>query len=402
MRTASMLLLAACTAAPPPVPPRAPPAPVATTLPAGESVAVPWRAETKLEPSSASSLDNFGAVVALTEDTAFVSAPRGFGDAAKSGVVYVYTRASGWAEKQRLMPQGRRHNAWFGSSMSVSGDTLFVGAQAAAYVFVRKAGAWQPHQKIKIGEGNLAVSVSGDNAVVGDSEAGTAFVFERNDGAWTKLQKLPIPRRNDYAAYGAAVAIDDDTAIVGAPARAGSADEGGAFIFHRSDGVWSLQQHLRTGMPGDRFGQALVISGDTALIGAPKHVAGVVYVYWRRDSAWSSVRRFTSAAASHSSMFGFAMALNGDRLVVGAIHEEGMSSSTGAAFIFDRVGRTWLEGKMLKATDGAAGDNFGLSVGVAGPRVVVGAPHADKPAEDAGAAYLFDHLEDAIIRDGRE
>jgi len=105
--------------------------------------------------------------------------------------------------------------------------------------------------------------------------------------------------------------------------------------------------------------------------------------------------------------FGYAVAISGDTLVVGAHFENSSASGgqsdnsateAGAAYVFTRVGSTWSQSAYLKASNAEAYDNFGVSVAISGDTIVVGASYedssagggqGDNSASDAGAAYVF-------------
>src|SRR5262249_55567163 len=150
-----------------------------------------------------------------------------------------------------------------------------------------------------------SVAVSGDTLVVGanlddvgaNTNQGSAYVFVRSGGVWTLQQKLTA---NDGAmndGFGHTVAISGDT-IVSCALRGGTAtnpDQGAAYVFVRSGGIWSFQQKLTAndGVPSDFFGEAVALSGNTIVIGAADAQIGtnieqgVVYVFVRSGTVWS-------------------------------------------------------------------------------------------------------------------
>ncbi len=91
--------------------------------------------------------------------------------------------------------------------------------------------------------------------------------------------------------------------------------------------------------------------------------------------------------------FGFAVAVSGDTVVVGAPAEE---DAAGAVYVFVRAGRTWSQQALLKASSVRPGDLFGYSVAIAGDTVAVGArsrgprdDESDTGAAESGSAYVF-------------
>jgi hypothetical protein len=164
------------------------------------------------------------------------------------------------------------------------------------------------------------------------------------------------------------------------------------------DDDWSeLEVSAGDGDSSDNFGISIAIDGDTALIGAPEHLAGghihqgAAYVFTRSGGTWTETQEFTSSDGAASDHFGESVAIEGDVAVVGAWHAavDGHTAQ-GAAYVFSRSGGTWSETQKLVASDGAAQDEFGWELALDGTTVVVGAPEAtvDGNAGD-GAAYVF-------------
>ncbi|MGH9753669.1 MAG: putative Ig domain-containing protein [Blastocatellia bacterium] len=228
----------------------------------------------------------------------------------------------------------------------------------------------------------------------------------------------------DY--FGAAVAISGNTAIVGAPRNDinGDADQGAAYIFVRSGRSWTQEDKLKapTGAAGDFFGGSVVISGDTAIVGAylndiegidfanqgsvyiftrsagvwtqqDKLTAsdGAAVVFVRSGSTWTKQQKLTAAYGAEDDYFGGSVAICGDTVIVGAPENDiGGNEDQGSANIFIRSGATWTHQQRLAADDGATRDYFGNSVAISGDTVLVGAIFADPGGNSAqGAAYVF-------------
>jgi hypothetical protein len=254
-----------------------------------------WALQAKLTAADAAAVDNFGISVAISGDTAVVGAyldstPAG----SNAGSAYVFVRSAGtWAQQQKLTAADAADGDSFGVSVAVSGDTAVVGAYlddapagtnaGSAYVFVRSAGTWAHQQKLAADDAaavdnfGMSVAVSVDTAVVGahlegGTNAGSAYVFVRSAGTWAQQQKLAASDAAANDNFGASVAVSGDTAVVGAPFDdiAAGTDAGSAYVFVRSAGTWAQQQKLAASDAdaGDRFGIAVAVSGDTAVVGA--------------------------------------------------------------------------------------------------------------------------------------
>jgi hypothetical protein len=146
--------------------------------------------------------------------------------------------------------------------------------------------------------------------------------------------------------------------------------------------------------PGDRFGNAVALHGDTLLVGASKaNALGVAYVFGRDPSGrWTQKERL-GAPASVSRNFGQAVALYGDTAVVGS---EGSDGSPGMAHVFshDEAGR-WELRQTLMADDAGANDKFGTAISLSGNTLLIGAKGSDTKGIGSGAAYVFQKLEDS-------
>jgi hypothetical protein len=214
--------------------------------------------------------------------------------------------------------------------------------------------------------------------------------------------------------FGYSVSIDGDRAIVGAQNESGPSDSksraGAAYVFERSGGSWQEVQVLRASNAGanDRFGKSVAIGGERVIVGAPeedgpsdgKTNVGAAYIFERTESGWSQtetkVLRHSDTNAFDE--FGYSVAIDGDRAIVGARFENGPSngkSNAGAAYIFERTGSGWSknEDQVLRASNAEDGDRLGVSVAIDGDYAIVGARFEDGPSDGknkAGTAYVFE------------
>jgi len=155
---------------------------------------------------------------------------------------------------------------------------------------------------------------------------------------------------------------------------------------------WLQQAKLTVGGSAvSQFGQSVALSGDTALVGAPR--SDTVYVFTRSGTVWSEEAQLRAADGSQNAQFGSSVALLGDTAVVGARYATvGSNALQGAAYVFTRTAGVWTQQAVLTADDGAEGDQFGNSVALEGDTVLVGAWLADwgdSASTNRGAAYVF-------------
>lgn len=235
------------------------------------------------------------------------------------------------------------------------------------------------------------VALDGDTAVIGapgDDHAGDAsgstYVFVRSGSSWTQQQKLVALDAETTDWFGSDVAVSGNIALVGAPgddAPVDVFDAGAVYIFNRAGSVWTQGQKLAHSTPGlyEEFGRSVAMDTTTAFVGAPFNTL------FREESG--SVYVYIRSGLTWSLLDNFGASDN--FIDDGFGHAVALSGATavvgnesGAAYVFLRTGDTWNEQQILVSPDGGAG--FGLSVAVRGDVVLIGAP-----LDGAGSAYVF-------------
>jgi len=322
-----------------------------------------------------------------------------------------------WSEVAELeAPDGINYDV-FGYSISVSGNTAFVGAyahtvgsnggQGVVYVFVLSGTSWNQQQELTSSDGatgdqfGYSVSVSGDTAVIGallHGGTGAAYVFVRSGTTWSQQAELNGSDLNTNDNFGSSVSVSGGTAAVGARRhKVGNNNyQGAAYVFVQSGSDWSQQQELSEGSGGtasDYFGSSVSVSGATAVIGAYGYSssAGTAYVYVQNGSTWTLQQQLVPGDGAASDSFGDSVSVSGGTALIGAPgHKVGTIKSQGAAYVFVQSAGTWSLQQELAASDGVKNDDFGASVSLNGGTAVVGAPaHKVGANTGQGAAYVF-------------
>ncbi len=521
-----------------------------------------WSQQQELTASDGTGGDNFGFNVAIDGNTTVIGAyGRQVGNNAKEGSAYVFTRSgTTWSQQQELTASDGTGSDHFGTSVSISGTSLVIGAgdhqvgshvqQGSAYVFTSNGTTWSQQQELTAGDGAPSdefansVAISGNTVVVGaashkvgsNAGQGAAYVFTRSGTSWSQQQELTSSDGGVNDNFGASVSLSGAAAVVGAyEHKVGSnTGEGSSYVFTSNGTNWSQQQELTasdgaagdlngisvaisstgtvvvgaiyhevgtnagqgaayiqdvTATPGtvsvqvasqnlttvadnftttpgtstnlnvlandtnpqgtglqlgavgavspsgptltqnadgsftfsstatgtysfnytatgqqqevtasdgaaqDTFGASVAISGNTAVIGAIGHGTnqGAAYVYTLSGSTWTLQTELKASDGAAGDEFGDSVAISGNTIVVGAgYHKVGSNTTQGAAYVFTFNGTTWTQQQELTASDGAAGDAFGGSVSVYGDTVVIGA-QAHKVGSNAvqGSAYVF-------------
>ena len=188
--------------------------------------------------------------------------------------------------------------------------------------------------------------------------------------------------------FGHAVALSGNTALVGASRSPASTHQGAAWVFVK-DALWTRQAKLlaEDPAPWQYFGVSVALRDDTALVGAPGDgPAGSAHVFTRNGVSWELEYRLTPSDGAPEDYFGRSVALGGDLAFVGGARKPG---DTGAVYVFSRTGSEWTEVQKLVPDDARPGDSFGGAIAFSGDTLVVGAHDAWNGDEQSGAVYVF-------------
>lgn len=397
--------------------------------------------------------DSFGLSVAVSGDTMVVGVPFDDSDATvidgdasnnartDSGAAFVFVRVAGvWTQQAYLKADNAGQGDEFGGAVAIDGDRIVVGAEledsiatgidgdgnnddledhGAAYIFDRTDGDWQQVAYLKgpdagvvggrFGDNwGISVAVSGRLVAMGSiredsssqvdfenneaSNSGAVVVFERGSEDWRRVAYIKAPNIDDQDDFGRSLAIDGNSLVIGAPGEDGqfpgiqdgslltgngAPNSGAAYVFVRGGDGWAFQAYLKASTLPDpaigrySFGASVALDGNRIVVGAPGEGSPATGVGVGPDD-----EVFTEATR-----------------LVGA----------GAAYVFDRTGDTWDQVAYLKASNTEASDSFGVAVAVSGETVVVGAlgedgasaspgvgvDEGDNTAGTSGAAYIF-------------
>ncbi|HXU46461.1 MAG TPA: hypothetical protein VN783_13115 [Thermoanaerobaculia bacterium] len=296
-------------------------------------------------------------------------------------------------------------------------DSTAAPAAGAIYVIQRggtvRLTAADAHAGDQLG---FALALAGSTLVAGAplgdapgaADSGAVYVFSRPGSSWTAASpqvELTGPNAHRGDQFGQAAALSGDRIAVGAPSRTGAGSLSGAvYVFVRNGGSWALEAEIADpdALPLDGFGFALALDGDTLAVGAPfadapgRGNSGAVHVFTRQGSSWIRRARIADPEGRSGDELGNAVALSGGTLVAGARRADvsGLTDA-GAALVFARAdagGAAWTLRAKLTAAPPGADDLFGSAVAIAGSRILVGGPHHDAGGHNAGAGFVFDSL----------
>jgi hypothetical protein len=390
-----------------------------------------------LKASNSDAGDSFGFAVAVSGDTVVVGGPFESSDATgvngdetdnsalRAGAAYVFVRnGNTWSQQAYLKASNTDAGDRFGNSVSISGDTLLIGADS---------------------EDSNATGINGNQADNNAQDSGAAYVFVRNGDTWTQQAYLKASNTNSFDTFGWSVAVSDNTAVVGAVDEDSNAigvngDEfnenagssGAAYVFVRDGDAWTQQAYLKASNTdiADEFGFSVAISGTTVVVGAVYESsnatgvngdetddslisAGAAYVFVRNNETWTQQAYLKASNTVIGNFFGGSVAVSSDTVVIGGIGDPSSATGvngdqnnndapiSGAAYVFVRNGDTWSQQAYLKASNTDPGDEFGFSVTASGSTAIIGAKfessnavgvngdQTDNSAFGAGAAYVF-------------
>lgn len=367
-----------------------------------------WALQAYVKAFNADAGDRFGSAVALAGDTLVVGASGeasgGAGNpsdnsTARSGAAYVFVRiGSAWTQQAYLKAANPDVADGFGSSVSISGDTLAIGAP---------------------GEASSATGVNGnpvDNSAPG---SGAVYVFVRGGATWTQQAYVKASNTEHSDGFGYRVSLDADTLACAAPGESSNAtgidgnqadnsapSSGAVYLFTRSGGAWTQQAYVKASNTGakDGFGRSVAVAGDSLVVGAPTEassavgidgnalddslpLSGAAYVFVRASSLWTQQAYVKASNTGGGDLFGSSVALAGDWLAIGAPGEasyaqgaagdqtNNSAAGAGAVYLFGRNGNRWTQQSYQKATNTAANDALGSAVALSTSLLVSGSPN---------------------------
>ena len=301
-------------------------------------------------------------------------------------------------------------NGVLGGDIALDGNTAVIPHNPVAYVFHYDGTTWSLQDQLVAADGpsddsfGNAVAISNDTIIIGartsdvngNENQGAAYVFVRNGSGWSQQAKLV---GNDSEAgdwFGQDVALEGDTAVVGAWSHSvnGNNAEGAAYVFVRNGTTWSQQAKLIANDGGfhDSLGETVDISGQRVIVGAAQATVdghsrqGAVYIFVRNGSNWSQEDKLIAADGSPYKYFGESVAIYDNTALIGTSWEEVNGKPHGAAYIFERDGSNWSQQIKLKDNNSTVGDGFGLSVDLGSDTAVVSSVGKNM---NRGAVFVF-------------
>jgi outer membrane protein assembly factor BamB len=291
--------------------------------------------------------DHYAASVAVHAGRVLIGSSRDVFQGTRSGSVYLFDAATG-EQLAAWAPADGVFNDEFGSAVAIWDNLAAVGAH------------WDDDRGI---------------------DSGSVYLYDASTTHF--LRKLNADDGAPGDEFGAALAARGSLVLAGAPAADDQGDAAGsAYLLDAATGAVVFKLLAPAGSPGDRFGASVALNDETAIVGAPgSHGTGAVFLFDSRTGAHTGT--LMPADGSPNDLFGTSVAVAGDLVIVGSPQDDDRGLDAGAAYVFDLATQSQLA--KLLSDDAGGFRKFGTSVATDGLDAIVGAPGVRE-----GAAYAFD------------
>ena len=366
-------------------------------------------------PAAHAAAQGFGGGVAVSDGQVLIAER---GGPTSTGYVYIYEKGpDGWDVTATLAPYAAEEGGGFGSSLSVDGDRMLVGAPGTAYVFEKDGGTWNEAAALRptglpegwaVGTGRIAgdvafVAAGGRGGRGSPTPAGRVYIFERDGSGWNEAGFVESPAAEEGDRFGFSILTDGAVAAIGAPGAAvGEASRAGAVYFFArgDDAAWTAASEPLTAPDANNnagFGSSLfgedTESGYRLIVGAPgAQGVGAAYAFAADGDSWRPEGRlYPPVVAGGGGRFGgggfaTAFAAQAGDVWIGGSGVGARREGQVLRYARDEDGGLGLAG-VINASNRGSGDGFGSSLAVGGDIAVVAAGGKDYRM---GTAYIFE------------
>jgi hypothetical protein len=242
---------------------------------------------------------------------------------------------------------------------------------------------------------------------------GRVYVFHRVGGIWLEDAVLTAPDSHLGDGFGWKVVLDTGRLFVGGIANNAQGERAGkVYQFERSAGQWQLTHEILGSdtEAGDHFGASLAVDGDRLVVGAPLegfgHLLdwGKVYIFDFGQGAWSQSDSFAPVGTDRNDWVGYTVALEGDRALVGSYADDTPTVDSGSAWIYKLGPNGWEASAQLIPNDPEPYAHFSVSLMLKGARAFVGAHRAGQSGvsdEGRGVIYVFEETSQGWVQTER-
>jgi hypothetical protein len=363
--------------------------------------------ETKITASDGATGDRFGYTVAVGSGRICVGAYADDDNASTTGSAYIFDLDG--TQLAKITASDSALSDRFGWSVAVKCGRIVVGTpydddngsnSGSAYIFdldgtqlakIKPSdGAASDYFgfSVAVGSGRIVVGAYGDDNASSGDLAGSAYIFDL-DG--TQLAKITAADVSDaFDQFGRSVAVGSGRIVVGAYGDDDNGSYSGSAYIFDLDGTQLAKIKPSDGATNDYFSRGAVAVGSGRIcVGAYKDDdngtdSGSAYIFDLNGTQLAKIKASDGAASDN---FGSSVAVGSGRIVVGAFGDGDNGSFSGSAYIFDLDGTQLAK---ITASDGATSDFFGVSTAVGSGRIVVSAHVDDDNGSASGSAYIYE------------
>ena len=356
----------------------------------------------KLIASDGKPDNRFGWSVAVSNSKIVVGVPNDSDYDTDAGCVYIYDLDG--TNEIKLTPSNQASRNYFGWSVAVSDTKIAVGAYGnrikgsyagCAYIYdldgsneiilTASDGTADDFFGCSVAISNSKIVIGAHGSDVNGTDSGCAYIYDLDGSNEVKL----IPSDGvSYNNFGFSAAISNSKIVIGAySSDVNGADSGCAYIYDL-DGSNEIKLLASDGTFDNYFGFSVAISNSKIVIGVPYDKtngtdSGCAYIY---DLDGSNEIKITPSDGVADDYFGISVAVSDTKIVVGATHNDNHGHDVGCIYVYDLDGSNEIK---LIASNGAAGDYFGISVAVSDTKIAVGAPYDNTQGPNSGSVYIY-------------
>ncbi|PID64990.1 MAG: hypothetical protein CR962_00460 [Gammaproteobacteria bacterium] len=349
-------------------------------------------------------------------------------DGKKQLVVYIFDfDGSSWEQSAKFTIN--INDRVYGRSISLHGNRLAVGAnwadidgndfQGAVYIFDFNGSSWVQSAKLTASDGEASdrfgssITLGGNRLVIGatganvnnNNDQGAVYIFDFNDGSWVQSAKLTASDGTNHSSFGNFVSLDNNRVAIRAYGQreglfSHTIRPGAVYIFDFNGSSWVQSAKLTAsdGDKWDKFGASFSLDGNRIAIGAHgvnvngNDSQGAAYIFDLGNDGWRQSAKLIAADGSADDHFGGSISLNGNRVAIGSNEtDDNNNAPQGAVYLFDLGTDGWIQSGKITAADGSANNYFGYSITLNDNRFAIGASGADGNGNpDQGAVYIYD------------
>ncbi len=337
----------------------------------------PWEGETPIEVTklfSGTDQESLGFGYSFDMSDEWIAVSANFEDSSEvqDGALYIYRNESEWKYHSKISNPAPSGNAQFGRSVSLSNDTIAIGAFGA------------------------------DNGV---NNSGLVYVYVFDGANWNLQQTLSQSDIDDSDRFGVSVSLENDLLLVGADEN--TMNNGSAYIFERSGSAWTQIQKLTAsdGLLNDRFGSTVSMHGNYIAINAYREDSlvtdsGAVYVFENVNGTWMEIQKLKDSTPATFDNFGIALDINEDFIIIGQPgHDNGASENAGLVSIYENINGTWALSDEILPSNTASFDAFGSDVNLENRTLFIGAANNDINGPNFGMTYIYTYKNGAWVED---